>query len=480
MRAHDWSISPLGPPEDWAQSLRTTVSLMLNSRYPMFIAWGPELAFLYNDGYQPIFGAKHPHTLGLPFKQVWSEIWADIEPLVDRALAGEATFNENLHLVMARNGFPEDTWYTFSYSPVRDESGGVGGMFCACQETTAQVLLERRLVSEKERQRAMFECAPGFIAILEGPEHVFQFANVAYANLAGRTDFVGRTAREVFGDLEDQGIFELLDQVFRTGRRFIAENIALQLKPPGAEARQQVYLDFVYEPIRDDHGVVTGIFIEGHDVTEAYHAKEASRQHAQHLELLNDELNHRVKNTLAIIQGLAHQTFKGDAATPEARASFEGRLLALASAHNILVRGNWEEAELKDVVADTFRGHTVSGRRWAAEGPPVRLEPKSAVTLAMTLHELATNARKYGSLSGDQGRVGVTWQTTGDGQLRLIWQEHDGPTVAEPRRKGFGSRMIERALGAELQGTANLSFEPTGVVCEIRLPLPTSHSAEIN
>lgn len=144
MRAHNWSTSPLGDPSLWPQSLRTTVSLMLNSKYPMFVAWGPELPFLYNDGYRPTFGAKHPAALGLPFRQVWLEIWDDIWPLIERALAGEATFNENLHLVMERHGYPEDTWYTFSYSPVRDESGGISGMFCACTETTRQVFAERR------------------------------------------------------------------------------------------------------------------------------------------------------------------------------------------------------------------------------------------------------------------------------------------------------------------------------------------------
>jgi hypothetical protein len=105
MRSHDWSASPLGPLETWPQSLRAVVSLLLNSKFPMFIAWGPELAFLYNDGYLPIFGAKHPRALGRPFAEVWSDIWADIRPLVDRALAGEATFHENLPLVMQRNGY---------------------------------------------------------------------------------------------------------------------------------------------------------------------------------------------------------------------------------------------------------------------------------------------------------------------------------------------------------------------------------------
>jgi PAS domain S-box-containing protein len=261
---------------------------MLGSLYPMFIAWGPKLAFLYNDAYRPIFGTKHPLTLGQPFESVWPEIWSDIQPLVKRALDGEATFNENLHLVMERNGFPEDTWYTFSYSPVRDESGGVGGMFCACQETTGQVLAERKLVAEQDRQRALFERAPGFIAILKGPEHIFEFANAAYARATGRQAFVGRPVREVFGDLEGQGIFELLDQVYATGERFIAEHIALKLQPCQTAPAQDVYLDFIYEPIRDDGGTVTGIFIEGHDVTESHLARERLRESTAYLETVLD------------------------------------------------------------------------------------------------------------------------------------------------------------------------------------------------
>ncbi len=157
MRSHDWRSSPLGLPETWPQSLRTVVSLLLNSKFPMFVAWGPQLAFLYNDGYLPIFGAKHPKALGRPFAEVWSEIWDDIGPLVDRAMAGEATFHEDLPLRMLRHGYPEDTWFTFSYSPVHDESGGVGGMFCACFETTGQIVGERRLRDSEARWRGLFE-----------------------------------------------------------------------------------------------------------------------------------------------------------------------------------------------------------------------------------------------------------------------------------------------------------------------------------
>ncbi len=146
MRAHDWAASSLGEPAAWPQSLRAIVALMLNAQYPMFVAWGDDLAFLYNDGYAPIFGAKHPCALGRPFREVWSEIWDDLSPLVGRALEGEGTYHENRHLVMERNGFPEDTWYDFSYSPVRGDDGRIAGMFCVCNETTDKVLADRRRV----------------------------------------------------------------------------------------------------------------------------------------------------------------------------------------------------------------------------------------------------------------------------------------------------------------------------------------------
>ena len=147
MRAQDWSNSPLGPPETWPQSLRAIVTLLLHSKFPMFVAWGKELGFLYNDPYAEILGAKHPRALGARFFDIWSEIWPDISPLIDAALAGEANYREDLPLVMNRKGYDEQTWFTFSYSPVRDESGAIVGMFCACTETT-----KRRQAEDALRQ----------------------------------------------------------------------------------------------------------------------------------------------------------------------------------------------------------------------------------------------------------------------------------------------------------------------------------------
>jgi PAS domain S-box-containing protein len=144
MLAHDWSNSPLGQPGQWPSSLRSVVSLMLGSDFPMFLIWGDARILLYNDAYSVLLGKKHPAALGERFDDVWSEIWSDLAPLVDDAFNGHATYNENWPLLMRRNGYDEQTWFTFSYSPVRDDDGQVVGMFCAATETTQHVLAQRR------------------------------------------------------------------------------------------------------------------------------------------------------------------------------------------------------------------------------------------------------------------------------------------------------------------------------------------------
>ena len=181
MRAHDWSRSPLGSPETWPASLRTVVELLLDSGFPMFTAWGPELGFLYNDAYANILGAKHPDALGQRFEDVWSEIWSDIVPMVEAAMDGHATYFENLPLVMHRKGYDEQAWFTFSYSPVRDESGTVRGMFCACTETTDAVMAEAALRDSEDQFRAFAQAVPNHVWASRPDGHLYWFNQQVYA-----------------------------------------------------------------------------------------------------------------------------------------------------------------------------------------------------------------------------------------------------------------------------------------------------------
>ena len=190
MRTLDWSPSPLGSPERWPQSLRSVVGLLLNSKFPMFVAWGERLGFLYNDAYAEILGSKHPSAMGAPFQTIWAEIWPDISPLIDAALAGEAVYRENLPLVMNRRGFDEQAYFTFSYSPVRDEAGRVAGMFCAVAETTMAVVAERAVRESESRFRNMADHAPVIMWVTD-PAGFCTYLNRRWYEFTGQADRAG-------------------------------------------------------------------------------------------------------------------------------------------------------------------------------------------------------------------------------------------------------------------------------------------------
>ena len=281
MRAHDWSATALGSPESWPQSLKTTVRLVLSSGHPMLIWWGPDLVQFYNDAYLPsVIPDRHPSALGQKGQECWLEIWDVVGPQIEQVMAGLGpTWHENQLVPIIRNGRLEDAYWTYSFNPI-DEPGapnGVGGVLLVSQETTAVVLAEQRRAADAERQRFLFERAPGFTTILRGPDLVFEFVNETYARMFGGRDFIGRTVREVFPDLAGQGYYELLERVYATGERFIAEHTPIRLQASPDAGAEEFFLDFIYEPVRDETGEVSGLFIHGHDVTAAHVAHEAMR-----------------------------------------------------------------------------------------------------------------------------------------------------------------------------------------------------------
>jgi signal transduction histidine kinase/CheY-like chemotaxis protein len=312
MRAHDWSTSPLGHPRDWPQALRTTVGLMLNSKFPMFVAWGAELGFLYNDSYALILGEKHPKALGSRFHDIWGEIWDDIHPLIVRALKGEATYMDRLPLRMNRHGYDEDTWFRFSYSPVRDEDGTVAGMFCACVEMTGEVLAERYREEENQRLMTLFEQAPGILAVLRGPDHVFEITNASYLQLIGHRELIGKSAREALPEVSGQGFFELLDQVYNTGEPFVGHAVPLRVQREAGGPLEERFIDFVYQPIRGPKGNVEGIFVEGSDVTVRKRVEDELRATNRQKDQFLAMLAHELRNPLAPITTAAQLLQRGN------------------------------------------------------------------------------------------------------------------------------------------------------------------------
>ncbi|ANY85344.1 histidine kinase (plasmid) [Microvirga ossetica] len=483
MRAKDWTQTPLGPPERWPEALKVATRILLTSRFEMWLGWGPEIAFLYNDAYRPTLGIKHPDGLAQPTRELWAEIWPDIEPRLRKVYEqGEATFDRALLLLLERHGYPEETYHTFSYSPVLDDDGQVGGVLCAVTEDTDRIISERRLSSlrvlagglagadsrtavlaaahaglatnpqdlpfsltylfeddgsarlafatglpsghpaaperldrstsslwplyradavvdlsgladlptgawnrpptqavvvpligqggeapvgamvvglnphrlfdadylgflkllagqissglasadafeaehrraaalaealgmrqqaakaleevnahlasevelttaERDRLRALFQRAPGFMCVLQGPEHIFEFMNEAYQQLVGHRDLTGLPVRQALPEIEGQGFFEILDEVYRTGEPFIGRSMPVDLQREPGTPPEKRFVNLIYQPIVEADGSISGIFAEGHDVTHQVRAENALRQ-------LNETLEQKIR-----------------------------------------------------------------------------------------------------------------------------------------------------------------------------------------
>ena len=295
-RSFDWAATPLGPVAAWPQSLRTTVATMLASRHPMFLWWGPELVQIFNDGYRPSFGTtgRDVAALGARGREHWAEIWPVIGPQIERVMTlGEATWHENQLVPIERNGRLEDVYWTYGYSPVRDDDGTVGGVLVVVQETTAQVeaLAEReRLLAALELERArlayVFQQAPTFLAVLRGADHVFELVNEAYYQLVGHRALIGLSVVEAMPEVRGQGFLELLDGVLATGTPFVGREVSIRLARAPGEPPEERFLDFVYLPMVDADGTRSGVIAHGTDVTAHVRARRdqrlARREHVVH------------------------------------------------------------------------------------------------------------------------------------------------------------------------------------------------------
>jgi two-component sensor histidine kinase len=329
VRSHDWSATPLGAIETWSPELRTAAEMVLESRFPQALIWGPELTTLYNDAYAIVLYGKHA-PLGRSFRDNWREIWPSVQPIVDKAFAGQSSYFEEYMLEVARSEGLRRAWFTFAYSPVRLSDGSVGGMLDTVIDVTAQV---------------------------------------------------------------------------------------------------------------------------------------QARETAQ---VLREELAHRLKNTMAMVQSLAQRTLSG-VTERDAVRTFEKRIVALGHAHEVLSRGG-QVASLDELADGLLAMH---GDRFDVSGPEVTMGASAALRMSLILHELATNAVKYGALSLPEGRVALHWHfepndEAGD-DLVVCWREAGGPVVCEPTRFGFGTRLID--LGLMGTGKVARRYPSDGMQADLRVPV---------
>ena len=284
LRQIDWTKHPLGPPERWPVILRTMIGVVLDARQPMLVCWGPDHHTLYNDAYAEICGPRHPAALAAPLLDSWHDIRDVVEPMLVRVFAGESIHMDDIALDLHENGVIREAHYTFSYTPLRSaDTGNVLGVFCVLTETTNAVMLRRELAHERARLGQIFELSPGFIAQLSGPDHVYEMVNPAYLQLIGHRDIIGKSVIDALPEIESQGMGDLLDEFFAsgTGKRIDGLKVALQRVPGGA--LEDRYLDFVFQPMLNSAGAVTGIFAEGVDVTDRTMALAALQANEQFL-----------------------------------------------------------------------------------------------------------------------------------------------------------------------------------------------------
>ncbi|NIX76372.1 sensor histidine kinase [Microvirga terricola] len=581
---------------------------------------------LYNDGYAPLLGQRHPAALGRPFGEVWPDLVETMGPALDRAYAGDAVSADEITFVMQPGDDLEGVHFAFSCTPIIVGDEEVAGLICLGAKTRAQMLAEKHMRFRLELDERLRHLADPREVMAVAAEMLGRHLRASRANYGYISDtpageiftverdwtdgqtpsLVGQYRVDDFGEplIRElkQGNTVCLHDAFNDemtagagiaatyvaigarsgitvplikGGRAAAALLVHQVEPRQwredeevltrqvaertwdaveralaemalrrSEARSRDILEsindafyavdhewrFTYvnrrteefwgrkreelmgrvlweafpeaaagethrahvtameggRPIQleapspfDQRWLDISIFPKADKGLSVYFRDITERKRVEaHRELLLNELNHRVKNTLATVQSIAIQTLRNADVAGDARNSLESRLFALSRAHDILTQRHWEGAALAQIVAqalEPYRGERE--KRLHSEGPDINLAPRAALAIAMALQELATNAVKYGALSNETGEVFIRWSLDDAAEpslLTLTWEERGGPTVQPPQRRGFGSRLIERSLVQDLHGGAKIEFAPTGVVCAVDIPLPVA------
>lgn len=454
IRDCSWDSSPLGAPQGWTPSLRTTVELMLGAEAEIVLFCGPEFVALYNDAYAPTIGDKHPRALGRPARENWAELWGDLEPLLSGVLTTGETFSarDRPFYIERSGGVGETVYFDVSYSAVRAQDGAVEAVLCIVSETTAKVLAAARVRESEQRFRALVNASSdviyrmsadwqemheldgrGFLSSAEGPAVRWREAYLFAEDQPGIQAAIERA-------IEERGVFELEHRVRR------ADGSA------GWTLSRAI-------PILGEDGAILEWFGMAADITD----KRASDQH---IRLLMREVNHRVKNQYAVILSMMRETAKRANDPRLFENQIRERIMALSRSHDLLVANEWRGAGMSDLVREHLKPFAHE-ERVELSGPDVTLRLNAVQNIGMALHELATNATKYGALSADGGTIRVSWRVPTEAEERydfeLVWEERTAPSPTPPEaepRLGFGSIVLQRVVPTSLSGSAALERQP--------------------
>jgi PAS domain S-box-containing protein len=444
-------------------------ALILNSSHDCIILLDRDarIEFVSPGGIESMEMTDAASILSMP----WLELWAE----EDRAAAIQAVEEARAGRIGRFQGCSPTSqgnpkWLDVMVSPLAGAEGSAARLMAVSRDITTQKQAEKRLAQSEERLSLALKAA-SMVGIWDADLNSgLVYGDANFARIYGVDPEVATTGKSMEAYLglihpEDAPAARSeLQALYESGEEFIHEH---RIVHPDSEtryvvARGRLVRNAAGQPVRFSGASV--------DITDRRMAEERQR-------LLMEELAHRVKNTLTVVQAIASQTLRGSGATPEAREALSTRLMALSRAHELLMQGRWSEASLHDLVEATARLHAHGeAGRFRFEGPDIMLGSRAAMALALVLHELATNAVKYGALSVPEGHVVVLWGTTdieGAARLQFRWEEVGGPPVVPPSRQGFGTRLIERSFGQSLGAVMQLNYPETGVTFTFDAPVAT-------
>jgi two-component sensor histidine kinase len=516
VRNFDWTATSLGPIEGWPQILRHTVDLLLVHPLPMALLWGPDLIHIYNDDFARLLAPQHP-SLGRPAHEQWGEATHLVKPIYDRVLNGEAVRLEDAAYPNVRGGTIRDRWYMVAHSPVRGADGQVAGILISAWDKTTEKIAERRLRETEEKQSFLLRLSDALRPLADAVQvqqtamqlvnERFDAFSSVYFELGPDGDLIVSAEGVYDRVMTLPGVHRISDfgtwltQEYALGRPVVVNDCETD---PRLDAKGRAAFRAAHSPAmaciplckggrlvagmgislarprswsENDLHLLEDVAERTWDAVERARAEAALRGSEERLRMLVAELQHRVRNILTVVRSVFSRTIESGGGRDDNADHFRGRLDALARTQVIVTQTLEGTVDLENLIRDELISVGVrDGPGVQIGGPDVLLSSRVAESLGLAIHELTTNALKYGALKMGGAQLSISWTVhqppDSPDRLDLCWQEQGVPAIPlSPTREGFGRELIEEALPYRLGAETSLDFKGGGVRCFISVPL---------